>query len=86
MRNNRYPQGYLPKIAYWYAKCWSISVDAFLSPTARTPEWEKAWEKYAYFHDKQEMVYGRLTRSQEYDLDALIRDNLGEGCTYRGLL
>ena len=75
MRNeNRYADGYLPKIAYWYAKCWNISIDAFLSAAERTPEWNRAYSKYAYFYDKQEDVYGTLSVSQEYKLDDLIEE------------
>lgn len=86
MRNNRYPQDYLPKIAYWYAKCWSISVEAFISIQARTPEWNKAWKKYVYFYDRQEQVYGDLSRDEEHLLDELIDENLRDRGIFRGML
>jgi hypothetical protein len=82
MRNNRYPQDYLPKIAYWYAKCWSISTKAFLCNSERTPEWEYAWRKYIYFSDRQERVYGEMSSDQEYILNDLISDILGDSYIY----
>ena len=75
--SNRYANGYVPKIAYWYLKAFNISAEAFLNPSARTQEWDYAWSKYVYFTDRHNEVYGGFTESQDRTLDNLINDGIG---------
>lgn len=71
MRNeNRYSNGYLPKMAYWYVQA--------VIQTTHSADWGRAMRKYSYFEGRQREVYGDMTKEQRDLLKGIIKTELAK--------